>query len=139
MLGEEKFISLMGGLARTSELYAAGFWQSLLQWSKWYGTIIHVCRGWWATPETPTLAIDARRAGGRLACVSALQLYGESEGDGQLHVEFGRSSKGPRHPAVIAHWSRRTAPGTRLAVSREVAREQSKRCPYNQSRFLNER
>ena len=139
MLGEENYIRLVGGLARTSELYAAGFWQSLLQWSMWYGTIVHVSRGWWATPDTPELAIRARRAGGRLACVSALQLYGEPVGDDVLHVAFERSSKGPRHPDVVAHWSRRRLPGTRLAVSVEVAREQAERCPYNQSLFLNER
>lgn len=139
MLGEENYIRRVGGLARTSELYAAGFWQSVLQWSKWYGSIVHVCRGWWATPDTPELAIRARRAGGRLACVSALQLYGESETVDQLHVAFERSSKGPRHPDVVAHWSRTTLPGTRLAVSVEVARAQAEKCPYNQSRFLKER
>ena len=93
MLGENDFIRRMGGLARTSELYAEGYWQSLLQWSKWYGTIIHVSRGWWANPETPRLALDARRAGGRLACVSALEMYGESAGDGRLHVGFERDRK----------------------------------------------
>ena len=129
----------MGGLAQTRELYAAGFWQSLLQWSKWYGTIVHVSKGWWATPGTPQLAIEARRAGGRLACVSALQLYGEHEGDGALHVQFKRSSRGPRHPLVVPHWSRKEQPGSRLAVSLEVARQQAQNCAYNQSLFLNER
>ena len=139
MLGVEKRIRALGGLARTSELYALDYWQSLLQWSKWYGTIIHVSKGWWAAPDTPELAIAARRAGGRLACVSALQLYGESEGDGLLHVALERSSKKPRDPAVVALWSRRALPGTRLAVSVETARRQAALCAYSQSRFLNER
>ena len=139
MLDVPRAIWLFGGLARTSELYGVGCWQSQLQWSMWWGAIIHVSRGWWAAPDTPPLAMAARRAGGRLACISALVLYGEAEPDGLLHVALERSGKRPRNPLVVAHWSRATLPGTRLAVSVEVAREQAERCPYNQSRFLNER
>ena len=139
MLDVPKAIWLFGGLARTSELYGVGCWQSQLQWSMWYRTIIHVSRGWWAAPDTPRLAIRARQAGGRLACVSALQFYGEAEPDGLLHVALDRSGKRPRDPLVVAHWSRRRLPGTRLAVSVDVARAQAEQCPYSQSRFLNER
>jgi hypothetical protein len=132
-------IRQLGGLARTRELYRLGVWQSWLQWNMWWGNIIHVSRGWWAAPDTPALAIAARRAGGRLACVSALALYGEAATDGLLHVALERSAQRPMDPLVVAHWSRRRLPGTRLAVSVEVAREQAARCPYNQSRFVNER
>ncbi len=138
MLNVAKAIWLHGGLARTSELYGVGCWQSWLQWNMWWGNIIHVSRGWWAAPDTPALAIKARRAGGRLACVSALELYGECEPDGLLHVALERSSKRPRDPLVVGHWSRKTLPGSRLAVSVEIAREQAEACPYNQSRFLND-
>ena len=139
MLNVPKAIWLFGGLARTSELYSVGCWQPQLQWSMWYRSIIHVSRGWWAAPDTPHLAIRARQAGGRLACVSALELYGEAEPDGMLHIALHRSGKRPRDPNVVVHWSRKNLPGTRLAVSREVARAQAARCPYNQSLFLNER
>lgn len=138
MLGEENHITRLGGLARTSELYALGFWQSLLQASERYGTIIRVRRGWWATPDTPEIAVEARRAGGRLACVSALEFYGEAQPDVLLHVALDRSAKTPDGKYVVAHWSREKLPGTRLAVSVEVAREQARSCVYNQSRFLNE-
>ena len=70
--------------------------------------------------------------------MSALEFYGEPDW-GPLHVAFERSAKGPRFPGIIAHWSREKLPGTRLAVSLEVAREQARKCPYNQSRFLNDR
>lgn len=139
MLNVPQAIWRFGGLAQTAELYSVGCWQSQLQWCMWYRQIIHVRRGWWAALDTPQLAIRARQAGGRLACVSALQLYGEGEPDGLLHVAYERSGKRSRDPLVVAHWSRRTLPGTRLAVSLEVAREQAARCAYNQSRFLNER
>jgi hypothetical protein len=139
MLDVARGIRQLGGLARTSELYSLDVWQSWLQWSMWWGNVIHVSRGWWAAPDTPALAIEARRAGGRLACVSALELYGEAPSDGMLHVALERSAKRPRDPRVVAHWSRKTLPGTRLAVSVEVARAQAARCAYSQSRFLNER
>lgn len=139
MLDVARGIRELGGLARTSELYSLGVWQSWLQWSMWWGNIIHVSRGWWAVPDTPALAIAARRAGGRLACVSALELYGEAEPDGLLHVALERSGKRPRDPLVVCHWSRKTLPGTILAVSKEVAREQAAGCAYNQSRRRNER
>ena len=139
MLDVPKAIWLFGGLARTSELYAVGCWQSQLQWAHWYKTIIHVSRGWWAAPDTPRLAIRARRVGGRLAGISALVLSGAAEPDGLLHVALPRSGKRPPDPLVVPHWSRSDLPGTRLAVSVEVARDQAARCAYNQSRFLNER
>ena len=129
MLGIEREIDRRGGLVRTSELYAAGFWQSLVQWSHWYGSIIHVCKGWWATNDTPPAAIAARRAGGRLACVSALAHHGLGEmDDDRLHVAIGRSGKHPHDPSVVVHWSRRDLPGDRQAVSIAVAREQARQC-----------
>jgi hypothetical protein len=134
MLGIDREINERGGLLRTSELYALGFWQSIVQWSNWYGTIIHVCKGWWATKDTPPAVIAARRAGGRLACVSALAHYGVGEGDGLLHVALGRSGKHPHAPGVVVHWSRRNLPGDRQAVSLEVAREQAERCKARASR-----
>lgn len=139
MLNVEKAIWIVGGLARTSELYRRGCWQSQLQWEMWWGHIIHVSRGWWAARDTPELAVAARAAGGRLACVSALALHGEAPRSELLHVAFERTSKGPRHAGVVAHWSRKTLPGTRLAVSVETARRQAALCAYSQSRFLNER
>ena len=138
MWGVAEHVRELGGIARTCELYELGVWQTDLQFAKQYREVIHVRRGWWALPETPVLAIAARRAGGRLACVSALEFYGEARSNG-LHVALDRSARHPREPHVVSHWSRDRLPGSRLAVSMEVAREQAAKCPYNQSLFLNER
>lgn len=121
-------VRVLGGLARTYELYDAGYWQSMVQLHAGYKKILHVRKGWWATKDTPPDVIAARKAGGRLACVSALQYHGIGKGDDLLHVALERSSRHPHDPGVVAHWSRRTLAGTRAAVSVEVAVEQARRC-----------
>lgn len=139
MLPIEILILRVGGLARTSELYAADYWQSLVQLYSAYGRIISAGKGWWATKYTPPAAVAARKLGGRLACVSALQHYGIGDGDGRLHLALERSGKKPREVDVVVHWSRRRLPGDRMSVTVPVARAQAAKCPYNQSLFLNER
>lgn len=128
MLGIEIFILRRGGLARTSELYRAGYWQSMVQLYARYGRIVSAGRGWWATRYTPAAAIEARKLGARLACVSALAHYGIGTGDGRLHILLQRSGKRPRSTDVVVHWSRRALPGDRQSVSVPVARAQAARC-----------
>lgn len=133
----EIVILRLGGLARTSELHAAGYWKSLLE--VWTPRLVPAGKGWWATRYTPATVVAARRLGGRVACVSALDLYGVGQGDGRLHIALERSGRHPHEAGVVVHWSRERLPGDRQAVAVQVARRQAARCAYNQSRFLNER
>jgi hypothetical protein len=92
-----------------------------------------VRRGWYALPGVPEDAIRAARVGGRLACVSALAHHngGVTAADQPLHVAVVRASSRLRFydaEVVVLHWSRQRLPGTRLAVSEEVARAQTARC-----------
>jgi hypothetical protein len=118
----------LGGIASTQQLDDAGYWQSMIQLWSMYGRIINVCKGWWATPYTLPQLIAARRAGGRLACVSALAYHGRVAWSEPLHISLSRSRKRPRDRALVLHWSRTPPPGDQHAVSVEVAREQARRC-----------
>lgn len=129
MLPIERTIERLGGLARTRDLEAAGFWQSMIQLFSNYGVITNVCRGWWATRHTSPAAVAARRAGGRLACISALAHHGEIDSTPpELHVALGRSRWKPTQAGIVVHWSRAELPGDRAAVAVEVARQQAQRC-----------
>jgi hypothetical protein len=88
-----------------------------------------VRQGWWALPGTAPTVLDACRAGGRLACVSALEHHGlMHETNGRLHIELPRSSPGPRTRHVVAHWTRKPAGGDRQAVDPSAAWRQARRC-----------
>ena len=117
------------GLVRTRELLAIGENDELIRIARNYGAIIHVRQGWWALPDTPSLELSAWRAGGRLACVSALAFHGETFDLGEpLHIEVSAASKGARAQGVVVHWSSSQANGDRRAVSVEVATQQASRC-----------
>lgn len=117
------------GLVRTSELLAIGHDHETIRIYRNSGMLVHVRQGWWALPATPDNLLHAWRAGGRLACVSALAFHGLILDLGHpLHVEFAHSSKGARVAGVVPHWSRRTRSGDRRAVSVEVALRQASRC-----------
>jgi hypothetical protein len=118
----------LGGIASTRQLDEAGYWQSMIQLWSMYGRIINVCRGWWATPYTLPQLIVARRAGGRLACVSALAYHGRVEWSEPLHILLGASRKRPRDHTLVLHWSRRKLAGDQHAVSVEVALDHARRC-----------
>jgi len=118
-----------GGLVRTSELLAIGIEPEWIRIGRNYGRLIQVRKGWWALPGTSETALRAWRAGGRLACVSALEYHGVTlEAGGPLHVEVGAASKGARSPGVVVHWSRDQRNGDRRAVSVEVAWRQTVTC-----------
>lgn len=117
------------GLVRTVELLEIGTDTEILRWLDGYGALVHVRQGWWARPGSPDRLLRAWRAGGRLACVSALAFHGYQLELGEpLHIELPASSRGPREPGVIAHWSRDQRNGDRRAVSIEVALRQASRC-----------
>jgi hypothetical protein len=126
-------ITECGGLATTSELVARGVDRQQLDIAVMYRRVLRVRKGLWATLDFSPAALPALRAGGRLACVSALVFYGAIEDAGfDLHVSapLGVTSWHParQRRVVVRHWSRRALPGDRLAVSAETAWAQFALC-----------
>ena len=118
-----------GGLVRTSELLAAGDEPEWIRISRNYGRLVHVRKEWWALPNTPETLLAAWRAGGRLACISALAFHGAMLETGELlHVEVAADSKGASSKNVVTHWSSDQRNGDRRAVGVEVALQQASRC-----------
>ena len=124
-----KAVAHLGGHASRTELLALGCDPTFIKLSLWYRTILSTRRGWYALPGTPGPILRALRAGGRLACVSALAWW---EGhdvpeDEPVHiaVHYGATRL---DPGAVAHWSRKEIPGTRLVVADEVARQQAATC-----------
>ncbi len=122
-----------GGIATTAELASHGVDRQQLDIAVMYGRVLRVRKGLWAAPDFAPEALPALRAGGRLACVSALVFHGEIEDAGfDLHLAApqGVTSWHPtRHGRhVVRHWSRRPLPGDRLAVSADTAWAQFALC-----------
>jgi hypothetical protein len=134
MFAIESKITRLGGIASSGDLYSHPNDREFLRIAHRYGRIIHICRGWWATLDVPDNALDARRAGGRLACVSAMRFYkGEraSPSDEALHVAVPRNAsrlRGRSKRAVIYHWGGDDVGGSILAVSVTTAEKQMARC-----------
>ena len=117
------------GLVRTRELLAIGYEDETIRISRNYGVLIHVRQGWWALPGTPEGLLRAWRAGGRLACVSALAFHGVAlELGDELHIEVAAASKGALQPDMHVHWSTSQRNGDRRAVSVDVAERQASQC-----------
>ena len=119
-----------GGIAYTRELSRVP--RNVLDVAAWYGTVLHVKKGVWAAPGLDPVVASAIRAGGRLACVSALAYHGVIEPGHELHIcaPLGVISWRPRgsRERVVRHWSRRPAPGDRIAVDVETAWAQFALC-----------
>ena len=128
-------VASLGGHASRTELLALGCDPTYIKLCLWYRTILSTRRGWYALPGTPRPILRALRAGGRLACVSALALWGgDKVADDEpvrIAVHYGASRIGA---GVVAHWSRKDMPGTRLVVDEEVARQQASTCRAKRSR-----
>jgi len=125
-------LTLLGGIASLKELYAAGCWPHYaVEMAHYYGKILRVRIGWYALLETPSPVLRAWRIGGRLACVSALQLHGQLEVAGPLHIVFPRGASRLRalEPSVM-HWTRRPLPPGRGAVPDEMAIRQAASCAH---------
>jgi len=125
-------IDRWGGIASTAELAASGVDRSFLDIAVMYGNVLRVKKGLWSRPELPPEAVAAHRAGGRLACVSALAFHGIIEPVEGLHVaaplNVTKWKPGESRLGVVRHWSRRALPGDRLAVSVETAWAQFALC-----------
>ena len=102
---------------------------TFIKLSLWYRTIQPTRRGWYASHGTPLPILRAVRAGGRLACFSALAWYeGRAVPDDEpvhILVPYGASRLGS---GVVAHWTRHRITGSRLVVDEEVARRQAASC-----------
>jgi hypothetical protein len=130
-------IAALGGIAARRELLQRGNWRELITIALMYRKIFRVRKGWYAAPGEHPDIVRAWRVGGRLACVSALAVYGVDEGDGLLHVEVPPNAARPRHPDdanrrlgpdddVVLHWE--SSPGSRRLVSLHAAEAQARSC-----------
>ena len=130
----EASIARKGGIARTAQLLAEKHEWDWLRIAAMYGNrIIHVRKGWWATADTHPVIIEARRAGGRLACVSALAMYEGSAPTSTVHIEVARHSSRrrnllPAERAVVVHRPGRPSWGNEAVVSYNAARLQAAEC-----------
>ena len=104
------------------------------------GEIYRVINGWYGNSSTPQQAVLAMRIGGRLGCVSALDLHGAWHPPGcGVHVIFpshasGRRSAGrDRGAAVVRHWHDSTdRTGSAFAVAPiELALAEALQCQPN--------
>jgi hypothetical protein len=133
MAGVAETVRLLGGIASTGELLRRGIPRDWIRMAVDYGRILRVRRGWFASLDIPEVALQARRAGGRLACVSALKFHRQAEqGHAALHIAVSRHSSrlvsAIEGREVVIHWCRREPSGDALAVSVEEAWAQRARC-----------
>ena len=126
-------LQVYDGLATTAQLAAQGIDRQQLDIAVMYRRVLRVKKGLWAVPGFAPEALPALRAGGRLACVSALVFHGEIDDAGfELHLAapLGVTSWHPhrRSRDVVRHWSRSPLPGNRLAVDSDTAWAQFALC-----------
>jgi hypothetical protein len=125
----QRDIDRLGGLARTSELLGLGHEDEWVRMAARYGRIVNAGHGWWANPWIDPLVIAARRAGGKLACRSALVFYGVIlDAEPRLHLLVRANARKPRGDRLVVHWSRNDVSADRLSVSLEVALAQARAC-----------
>lgn len=134
--GFDPVIRRLGGIASRRELRHAG-WSETDLWFAWrYGNLDRIRIGWYAATDLPADARAAWRAGGPLACVSALAHFGllsPHEADPQLalHIALAADGHVGRHApdGLVVHWSTTDRySGTRQAVSPLVALRQARGC-----------
>jgi len=100
-----------------------------LEMGLYYRRILPVRIGWYALPDVTEAVLAAVRAGGRLACVSALAHHAGTEPEHPLHIVLSRSADHRRmDPQMVNHWTRGLIDGTNAAVSVELAQRQADRC-----------
>jgi hypothetical protein len=134
-------IDRLGGVARTREIAAQGIDMDAFYIAVYYGKVLRVRKGIWARPGLDPVVLEAQRAGGRLACVSALAYHGViADVDGPVHIsapwDVTRWRPGRHREPAVRHWSRRPLPGDRFAVTPEAAWSQFALCRAVSSRDL---
>lgn len=120
----------LGGVASRRELEGHGLHPELITMALAMGRIWRARRGVYVTAGMPEPLIRAVRIGGRLACVSALQFWGEPTApDDRLHVEVRANASRLRlEERTLLHWTRRPDGTSRTIVDRETARRQAAVC-----------
>lgn len=122
------------GFASREELLALKCRPEMIDMSIYYRRIVPIRRGQYALPGLDPRFVRALRAGGRLACVSALSYYADADADADraesipVHVlvPYGISHL-PTGDSVV-HWTRRPLKGSRLVVSQDLAERQARTC-----------
>jgi hypothetical protein len=128
-MDREVALALCGGVAPRRQLLEMGVDPDWLDMGLYYRRIVPVRIGWYALPGTSRAVIAAVRAGGRLACVSALEYHEGREPEHPLHIVLPRNADHRRLSTdTIAHWTRGLIDGTHAAVSIELAHRQAERC-----------
>ncbi|MET4582723.1 very-short-patch-repair endonuclease [Conyzicola nivalis] len=131
MMSLTESIRRRGGLAATFELYGDGHTRAGLSAAAASGLIIRVRQGWYSTPDIHPLFLEAARVGGRLTCLSALDVQGYwSYPTPDLHVAVARNSCRLRsrrskttrlvelqHPQTTVHWRDGGDDGSRFTLS----------------------
>lgn len=141
--GFDPVIRRFGGIASRRELLDAGWSETDLWFALSYGNLSRIRRGWFAASDLSDDARRAWRAGGPLACVSALLHYGLLDAapsddalglhiclpsDGHLPASDG-SLPTNEQPSLVVHWSTTDRhSGTRRAVAPAVALRQARAC-----------
>lgn len=113
-------------MATTRQLRDRGIDRMVLDIAAMYELVLRVRKGLWAAPDIPPLVVAAQRAGGRLACVSALAYHGIiDDAESGLHIcappgviGWHPSRRGDR---AVRHWSRSPLDGDAFAVSADLA------------------
>lgn len=123
-------VNARGGLAATFELYADGHSRYDIAASVRMGLVVRVRQGWFARRDIHPTLRQAARVGGRLTCLSALDLHGAwSYPSDLLHVTVPSNSCRLRtpgdmrkrlsdasQPGVRVHW-RDDGEGSRLLLT----------------------
>lgn len=94
-------VDSLGGVASRDELLAALLDPADIDMSLYYGKILRVRRGWYASVNAPAAALKALRVGGRLACISALAWYDGEPVDGRREGREHAGSNLPRRAQSV--------------------------------------
>nr|WP_274637570.1 hypothetical protein [Microbacterium bovistercoris] len=132
MLWQER-MQAAGGVASSADLFGYGLTESLIRVFVGYGRLERVRRGRFVLRGTDARIREAWRCGGRVACITALRLHGETvHDDGLLHIEVPANAV-LRIPEDVrrtlrVHWARRPSPGSAALVTPDAARRQALAC-----------
>lgn len=137
--GFNEFMRARGGIVRRSDFLVAGWTADELRIAYgFYGRPERLRRGWYCVPELPDDVRRAWKAGGPLACVSAIQWHTGASVAGPLHISMRRQthrrrderhSRSERQPVI--HWDDLPPDSDNAwAVPLNLAREQARHCLY---------
>jgi very-short-patch-repair endonuclease len=119
-------LTLLGGIASSAQLRAAGCSQDRIDRAARSGAIQRIRRGWFAVESADPASVIAVACGGNLSCVSLLRTYRVwLPHDPFIHVRIDPDRHARSRPGVRSHWLRATDTPTAgcdsLTTSLEVA------------------